>query len=79
MSPAHRPPRRVAGFTWGRVAPDAGGGSTYRLFWRSSNGRLRMLAWKFPAGTPRRDIARELRRLRNNARVMRATERRKAA
>jgi hypothetical protein len=75
----HRPPRKVAGFTWGRVSPDAGGGSTYRLFWRAHNGRLRMLAWKFPAGTPRRDIARELRRLRNNARVMRALDRSKAA
>lgn len=79
MSLTSRPPRKSYGFTWGRVAPDADGGSTYRLFWRAHNGRLRMLAWKFPAWTPRRDIARELRRLRNNARVMRANDRSIAA
>lgn len=73
----NRHPRKVDGFTWGRV--DALSATTYRLFWRSSNGRLRMLAWKFPAGTPRREIARELRRLRHNARVMRANDRSKAA
>lgn len=76
---ASRHPRKVDGFTWGRVSPDVFGATTYRLFWRSSTGRLRMLAWKFPTGTPRREIARELRRLRNNARVMRANDRRTAA
>lgn len=79
QSIAHRQPRKVAGFTWGRVAPNAAGGSTYRLFWRAPCGRLRMLAWNFHTGTPRREIARELRRLCNNARVMRVSYRSKAA
>ncbi|NII73202.1 hypothetical protein FHW84_001771 [Dyella sp. SG562] len=79
IAATNRPPRKVADFTWGRVAPNVFGGSTYRLFWRAHNGRLRMLAWTFPTGTPRREIASELRRLRNNARVMRANDRSKAA
>jgi len=79
VSIAHRPPRKVACFTWGRVAPNGAGGSTYRLFWRAPSGHLRRIGMDFPTGTPRHEIARELRRLRNNARVMRANDRSKAA
>ena len=79
IAATNRQPRKVAGFTWGRVAPNAVGGSTYRLFWRSPSGCLRRIGMDFPTGTPRREIARELRRLRHNARMMRANDRSKAA
>lgn len=75
---SHRPPRKVAGFTWSRVPTDAGG-VLYRLFWRNPGGVLCVLRSPCSYLDTRQDIARDLRRVHNNCRLMRAASMRKAA
>lgn len=68
-----RPCQRRDGFTWSRN-PAAGKSRDqllYMLFWRDARGKVYMVARTFRPDENRRFIARELRRLRNNARVMR--------
>lgn len=68
-----RPCQRRDGFTWSRNP--AGGKDrdqlVYMLFWRNAAGKVYMLSQVFRPNEDRRTIANELRRLRNNARVMR--------
>lgn len=61
---------RSGRFSWARKIDDEGC-LTYRLFWRDASGRVYMDSRQFSPFADRRDIARELRRLRHNARVMR--------
>lgn len=68
MSPRHC--QRRDGFSWARVIAPTGA-VTYRLFWRGSTGKLYMVAGTFGPSVPRADMAKDLRRLRNNTRVMR--------
>lgn len=65
---ADRHPRKGPGFTWSRTT--AAGIITYRLFWRTKSGKLYMVQQRYRAAD-RGGIACDLRRLINNARVMR--------
>lgn len=68
-----RPCQRRDGFSWSRN-PAAGQDCNqlvYMLFWRGASGKVYMLSQAFRPNEDRRFIANELRRLRNNARVMR--------
>jgi len=69
----HRPCQSRGGFTWSRN-PSAGktrNQLVYMLFWRDARGKLYMVEQAFRPDEDRRFIAGELRRIRNNARVMR--------
>jgi len=68
MTPRHCQKRD--GFSWSRSLQPSGR-ITYRLFWRDASGKLYMESSTYPADCPRIDIARDLRRLKHNARVMR--------
>jgi hypothetical protein len=69
----HHPCQRRDGFTWSRNP--AGGKDrdriVYMLFWRDEKGKVYMLSEAFKQDEDRRFIAQTLRRIRNNARVMR--------
>ncbi|MFC4526361.1 hypothetical protein ISN76_13185 [Dyella halodurans] len=65
---AHRPPRKVAGFTWSRV-PGLGESVTYRLFRRDLNGTLHVEMKRFdPANFERCQVATEVNQLRHKLR-----------
>ena len=68
-----RPCQRRDGFTWSR---NPSGGKdrdriVYMLFWRDANRKLYMVSGTYSPSDSRAFIARDLRRLRNNAREMR--------
>lgn len=68
MSPRHCQKRD--GFAWSRsLGPN--GRIVYRLFWRHESGKLYMVSGTFEPTVLRTDVAKDLRRLRNNTRVMR--------
>ena len=62
--------QRRDGFSWSRSL-DSRGLLVYRLFWRSASGKLYMVSGTFVPAEARAIIARDLRRLRDNLRVMR--------
>lgn len=68
MSPRHC--QRRDGFSWSR-SMDSRGLIVYRLFWRSATGKLYMVSGTFVSGEAPAIIARDLRRLKHNLRVMR--------
>jgi hypothetical protein len=59
--------------------PTKAGGVLYRLFWRNPGGALCVLRCPCSHTDTRTDIARELRRVHRNCRIIRAATMRRAA
>lgn len=62
--------QRRDGFTWSRSF-NPRGQIVYRLFCRGATGKLYMVSGTFEPSVQRADMAKDLRRLRTNLRVMR--------